>query len=315
MRLFIFLSIATAGLGFAGAQDPQSNEDSPSLRISVNVELVALPVTVRDAKGRPVVDLRERDFEVYENGVRQSVRVFRHEDIPVTVGLVIDHSGSMRPKLSQTIDAARTFVHASNPEDEMFVVNFNERVQVGLPSQVRFTNRFDQLEPAILRAPAAGQTALYDAVFDALTQVGTGAREKRALIVISDGGDNASAHTLTDVLKLAARSTAAVYTIGIFDSDDPDRNPDILRRLAHATGGEAFFPQSDAIVATCDYIAHDMRSQYLVGYVPTPTAQHAGYRSIRVTARAAGKGKLSVRTRTGYFAAVNSGIVKNRPSR
>ncbi len=314
MRLFIFLSIATAGLGFAGAQDPQSNEDSPSLRISVNVELVALPVTVRDAKGRPVVDLRERDFEVYENGVRQSVRVFRHEDIPVTVGLVIDHSGSMRPKLAQTIDAARTFVHASNPEDEMFVVNFNERVQVGLPSQVRFTNRFDQLEPAILRAPAAGQTALYDAVFDALTQVGTGAREKRALIVISDGGDNASAHA--DRRPEVSRDRRRLFTPSAFSIRTTRTaipiSTDAWRTLLEARHS---FRKAMESSLTCEDIAHDMRSQYLVGYVPTPTAQHAGYRSIRVTARAAGKGKLSVRTRTGYFAAGDSGIVKNRPSR
>jgi VWFA-related protein len=291
-----------AAARIAEAQDPPSIED-PYFHISVNVDLVALPVTVRDAKGRAVSDLRREDFEVYDAGARQSIRLFRHEDIPVTVGLVIDHSGSMRPKMAEAIAAARTFVHASNPEDEMFVVNFNERVQVGLPREIPFTNRFDQLELAIRRETVAGMTALYDALVEALDRVGSGGREKKALIVISDGGDNASKHTLPEVLKLAARSTAVVYTIGIFDSDDPDRNPDVLRRLAHASGGEAFFPASaDGIVADCESIARDIRGQYLIGYVPTPTPQQPGYRAIRVNVRAPGKGKLMARTRAGYFA-------------
>jgi VWFA-related protein len=286
----------------AEPQDSTSGA-ATSLRFSANVDLVTLPITVRDAKGRPVSDLHQQDFEVYENGARQSIRIFRHEDISVTVGLVIDHSGSMRPKMTEVIAAARIFVKSSNPEDEMFVVTFNERVNPGFAGAVHFTNRFDQLESTIRNAPLGGQTALYDAVFEALEQVGLGSREKKALIVISDGGDNASAHTLAEVLKLAERSTAVIYTIGIFDSDDPDRNPDILRRMAHATGGEAYFPAlPDGIIATCEGIARDMRSQYLIGYVPSPAAQQAGYRTIRVTAHAAARGKLSVRTRAGYFA-------------
>jgi Ca-activated chloride channel homolog len=311
----VFLSIvATAALGSAAVQDPAS--EAPALRFSVNVDLVALPVTVRDAKGRTVSDLSQQDFEVFEGGVRQSIRVFRHEDIPVTVGLVIDHSSSMRPKMGEVVEAARTFVRESNPEDEMFVVNFNEHVRAGLPDAVPFTNRADRLESAILRAPFDGQTALYDAMFDALQRAGAGRREKKALILISDGGDDASTHTLDDVLKLAARSTAVIYSIGIYDLDDPDRNPDVLRRLARATGGEAFFPKAaDGIVATCESIARDLRSQYLIGYVPTPAARHAGYRAIRVTAHAAGKEKLSVRTRAGYFAAGDSAPVKDQSPR
>jgi Ca-activated chloride channel family protein len=300
--LVLLLIAAIVAMSSAEAQDSTSGA-AASARFSTNVDLVTLPTTVRDAKGLPVADLHQQDFKVYENGLRQSIRVFRHEDIPVTVGLVVDHSGSIRPKIAEVIAAARTFVKSSNSEDEMFVVTFNERVYSGLAGAVHFTNRFDQLESIIRRAPLGGQTALYDAVFEALEQAGSGSRERKALIVISDGGDNASAHTLAEVLKLAGRSPAVVYAIGIFDSDDPDRNPDILRRLAHATGGEAYFPAlPDGINATCEGIAREMRSQYLIGYVPSPAARQAGYRTIRVTAHAAARGRLSVRTRAGYLA-------------
>lgn len=311
--LVLLLIAATAATGSAEPQD-STTDAAASVRFSANVDLVTLPITVRDAKGAPVSDLHQHDFEVYENGVRQSIRVFRHEDIPVTVGLVIDHSGSMRPKMAEVIAAARTFVKSSNPEDEMFAVTFNERVNPRFSAGIHFTNNFDQLESTIRKAPLGGQTALYDAVFEALEQVGLGSREKKALIVISDGGDNASARTLAEVLKLAGRSTAVIYAIGIFDSDDPDRNPDVLRRMAHATGGEAYFPaRPDEMTATCESIARDMRSQYLIGYVPSPAAQHAGYRTIRVTAHAA-KGKLSVRTRAGYFATGGHALLKDQAS-
>jgi VWFA-related protein len=271
-------------------------------QISVNVDLVVLHATVRDGKGRIAPDLREADFEVYEDGARQSIRLFRHEDIPVTVGLVVDHSGSMRSKLADVVAAAQTFVRESSPADEMFVVNFNEKVRLGLPAAVRFTNVSDQLARAILNAPATGMTALYDAVIDARERLRAGSREKKVLIVISDGGDNASTHNLADVIKAAAASNVLVYTIGVFDSEDPDRNPEVLRRLARATGGEAFFPsESNEVVAICEGIARDIRTQYTLGYVSSNQAHSAAWRAIRVVARADGKRKLIVRARSGYF--------------
>jgi VWFA-related protein len=285
--------VASAGDG----QDPEP------YRISVDVDLVVLHATVLDRQGRFVSGLGERDFEVYEDGVRQSIRLFRHEDIPVTVGLVVDHSGSMRPKLSEVIAAARTFVRSSNPEDRMFVVNFNEHVTMGLPGAQGFTDRPDELESAILRAPATGETALYDAVAAALVQLRTSVQEKKVLIVISDGGDNASAHSLSDVLKMAGESSAVVYAIGIFDREDVDQNPDVLGRLARATGGEAFFPgQLDEVVAICGRIARDIRNQYTIGYAPASAAKPGAYRAIRVVAGGKAYGKLAVRARSGYIA-------------
>src|SRR5271166_1675293 len=180
MRALAMLFLIT----LAGDAEPQVSpanfgQDPGSYKISVNVDLVVLQPTVRDRKGRFVSDLREQDFEVYEDRVRQSIRLFRHEDIPVTVGLVIDHSGSMHSKLPAVITAARTFVQTSNPEDWLFVVNFNEKVTLGLPAGMSFTNRPEELERAISSKPATGMTALYDAVVEALQRLQASTQDKR----------------------------------------------------------------------------------------------------------------------------------------
>ena len=219
------------------------------------------------------------------------------------MGLVVDHSTTMRRKLAEVSAAARTFVRSSNREDEMFVVNFNEKVSLGLPGTIRFTNSTAELENAITAAPAGGETALYDGIAKGLEELQAGSRDKKVLIVVSDGGDNASAHSLAQVMKLARQSSAVIYTIGIFDEEDPDRNPGVLKRLAAATGGEAFFPDElSEVVAICERIARDIRRQYTIGYVPSNPAPDGTYRAIRVLARAKGHGRLSVRTRSGYLA-------------
>jgi len=296
--LIHFAAGAQPGVAAAGnSQDPEP------YRISVDVDLVVLHATVLDRQGRFVSDLRERDFEVYQDGLRQSIRLFRHEDIPVTVGLVVDHSGSMRPKLGDVVAAARTFVRSSNREDRMFVVNFNELVTMGLPGAEAFTNRPDELESAILKTPATGETALYDAAVAALERLRSSVQEEKVLIVISDGGDNASAHSLSQVLKMAGQSNAVVYAVGIFDPDDADRNPDVLGRLARATGGEAFFPsQLNEVVAICERIARDIRNRYTIGYAPAGAPKPGVYRAIRVVAAGTAYGKLSVGARSGYIA-------------
>jgi VWFA-related protein len=288
----------------AGALADAAPQAAPPYQVSVNVDLILLNAAVRDRNGAFVPGLREQDFEVYEDGVRQTIRLFRNEEVPVTVGLVVDHSGSMRSKLADVIAAARTFVQFSSPEDEMFVINFNEKVALGLPPNISFTNRPDELARAISDAPASGQTALYDAVVRAQLRLQAGHREKKVLLVISVGGDNASVHTRADVLNLAGKSNTLVYTIGIFDAEDADRNPDVLKRLAQATGGEAYFPgQYNEVVAICERIARDIRHQYILGYVSASAARPGTWRAIRVVARSGGKARLSVRTRSGYFTA------------
>lgn len=278
-----------------------SAQETP-FKIAVNVDLVVLNATVRDAEGQAAKGLRSQDFKVYEDGVLQEIRLFRHEDAPVTVGLVIDHSGSMRAKLNDVIAAARTFVQASRVDDEMFVINFNEKVSLSMPGPVLFGNRLDELSHAIAKMPPAGMTALYDATAEAFQRLKIARLEKRALIVISDGGDNASIHRKNEVMQMAAQSTALVYTIGIFDSDDEDRNPQVLRELARTTGGEAFFPKEmKEVVSICETIARDIRNQYTIGYSSSNARAKVGsFRKIRVVAGSGKSGKLTVRARAGY---------------
>jgi Ca-activated chloride channel family protein len=310
MRCITSTGLALLFLRLAGGAAPQppliDAQPEQPFQISVNVDLIVLQSTVRDRKGGFASNLREQDFQVFEDGVPQSVRLFRHEDIPVTVGLVVDHSGSMKNKLSDVVAAARTFVRLSNPQDQMFVVNFNDRVTMGLPEAIPFSDKANELEAAVSKMPAEGETTLYDAISAALDQLKRGDREKKVLIVISDGGDNASKLKLPQVLEKAEESNAMLYTIGIFDHDDPDKNPGVLRRLARETGGEAFFPaEFDEVGAICEGIAADLRHQYAIGYVSTNTGKIGGYRAVRVVARSTGR-DLVVRTRTGYVA--NGGV-------
>ena len=279
-----------------------SGQNAASYQFSVDVDLVVLPIAVRDRQGRQVPDLRESDFKIYEDHVLQPIRLFRHEDIPVVAGLLVDHSGSMRPKIAEVIAGARAFVRSSNPEDRMFVVNFNETVSLGLPDAIGFTANADQLERAIWQAPAVGETALYDAIVEALARLQAGGRDKKVLVVISDGADNASAHSLTQALEMAERSSAIIYVVGLFAPDDPDANPRVLSRLAQATGGEAYFPgEPSAAVEICERIARDIRNQYTLGYVVPNGKRDGVYRAIRVDAQATGHGKLVARTRAGYI--------------
>jgi VWFA-related protein len=271
--------------------------------ISVDVALVVLHATVTDRQGRIVTSLGEPDFQVYENGAPQHIQLFQNEDIPVAVGLIVDHSASMFPKMTEVTAAARSFVRSSNREDEMFVVNFNEVASLGLPAAIRFSDSATELEGAILNKVTTGQTALYDAIALGLEQLQSASRDKKVLIVVSDGGDNASRQNRDQVMKLAEQSSAVIYTVGLFDQDDPDRNPGVLNRLARATGGEAFLPaQLGEVPAICERIARDIRHQYTIGYIPGNPARDGSYRAIRVVARTKSEGKLSVRTRTGYIA-------------
>lgn len=272
-------------------------------QIRVDVNLVVLPATVEDRQGQRASDLSQGNFEIYEDRVPQQIRLFRHEDIPVTVGLIVDHSGSMNAKLAQVTAGAKAFVQSSNPEDRMFVVNFNETVSLGLPPAIGFTTSAIELERAIWRSSATGQTALYDALGLGLTRLQAGGRNKKVLVVISDGADNASAHSLAKVLELAARSSAIIYTVGQFAPDDQDANPGVLRRLSHATGGQAFFPpELNDVVAICENIARDIRNQYTIGYVSSNVRQDGVFRNVRVRAQSPKHGKLFVRTRAGYIA-------------
>jgi Ca-activated chloride channel family protein len=293
--------------GMAWSQERVQNRLQDQYQIKASVELVVLYMSVRTRHGDIVSGLKKDNFQVYEDGVPQEIESFNQADVPVTVGLVIDNSGSMAAKRPEVNTAAMEFARSSNPEDEMFVVSFNENVSFGLPRNQPFTNRSEELQKALTGITAQGKTALYDAISSALQHLKRGARDKKALIVISDGGDNASSHTLSQVTKMAVQSDAIIFTVGLFDERDPDRNPRVLKELARLTGGEAFFPGSlEDVVPICDRIALDIRSQYTATYIPTNRKQDGTFRSIEVKASAPGYGRLRIRTRAGYYAPSSS---------
>ena len=295
-------------LALAFAQTLAAQEPAP-FRLAVDVDLVVLHATVRDRNGRAVSNLHEQDIEVYEDGVRQSIRLFQYEDVPVTVGIVVDHSGSMRPKLPEVIAAARSFVASSNSEDEIFVVNFNENVSLGPPLAEPYAGNSAALEDAISGQPATGMTALYDAIALGIERLLAGNHDKKVLLVLSDGGDNASKTGLADVLAKASKAGAILYTIGLFGESDPDRNPRVLKRLARETGGEAYLPEDlTSIVAICVRIAEDIRNQYTIGYIAADTQPDGTFRSIRIVANSPAHRDLTVRTRAGYVARRDDGV-------
>jgi len=312
IRCFVALSLLFALPHLAQAQGDQGSEYT----LKVNVEMVVLHATVQSHKGTFVSGIRQGDFQVFEDGVPQAVRYFSHEDIPVTVGLVIDNSGSMRSKRAEVIAAALAFARTSNPQDQMFVVNFNERVSFGLPEATPFTDQVPQLEVALSRVAAGGMTALYDAVGAALERLDAGNRDKKVLIVISDGADNASKLKLPQIMAQARKSEAIIYTIGLFDAEDDDGNPHVLAQLSKDTGGEAFLPKSAAEVSLiCERIARELRIQYTIAYVPANRKADGTYRAIRVKASAPGQSGLLVRTRAGYYARSESPRAASSQSR
>ncbi len=196
-----------------------------------------------------------------------------------------------------------SFSRYSNANDQIFVVNFNENISLGLPASMTFTDRVDQLEDALSRISSNGRTALYDAVASALGHLKKGNRDKKVLIVISDGADNASRYSLAQVMTMLKETETIIYTISLFDEGDPDRDPRPLKQFAKVTGGEAFLPESiKEVIPICERIAHDIRNQYTIAYSPKNTRTDGGYRAIEVKVVGQGRGRLTVRTRTGYTA-------------
>ena len=296
--VFGLLVLILAGAG--GVSRLWSKHQEPEYVIRTTSRLVLLDVSVKDAAGGLVPGLAQQNFDVYEDGKLQKITQFAHSDIPVTVGLVVDASGSMRRKQNEVITAALVFIQASNPKDETFVINFNETVQRGLPEPVLFSDDVTQLRSALWRGVAEGRTALYDAIETALRQLDQGRRDKKTLIVLSDGGDNVSAHRFSEVMHDVLDSVATIFTIGIYEPEDPDRNPGVLKRIATVSGGNAYFPERlEEIVPICRDIARDIRARYTIGYVPTESDK-TSERHVKVVARSAGQ-KLSVTTRTRYL--------------
>ncbi|MGZ4731038.1 MAG: VWA domain-containing protein [Terriglobales bacterium] len=265
------------------------------------VQEVLLHATVIDDKQRIITDLDRNAFTVFEDGKPQAIKSFRHEDIPISLGIVIDNSGSMREKRARVVKAAINLVRASNPNDEVFVVNFSDEYFLDQP----FTNKINLLQTALEKYETRGGTALYDAVVASADELKKhGKLQKKILFVVTDGEDDASRESLEQaVRRLQEENGPTVYAIGLLGEERQRRAKRALLTIAERTGGIAFFPRTlDEVDAISSTVARDIRNQYTIGYKPTTPRTVSGYRTIRVDARAPGHGKLTVRTRSGYYA-------------
>jgi Ca-activated chloride channel family protein len=266
------------------------------------VEEVVLHATVIDDKQRIVTSLDKGDFNVYENGSPQTITSFRHEDIPVAMGIVVDNSGSMREKRQKVNAAALNLVRASNANDEVCIVNFNDEYYLDQD----FTSSINKLKEGLEKIEARGGTALYDAVVATAEHLKRDAKlEKKVIFVVTDGEDNESAETLEQaVRRLQGDGGPTVYSIGILEKEEhPKHAKRALQLMSERTGGIAFFPQTlDDVDAISRTVAHDIRTQYTIGYKPTTPKTQGGYRQVKVDARSHDHGKLTVRTKSGYYA-------------
>jgi VWFA-related protein len=260
-----------------------------------------LPVSVTDKDGNFVSGLGLPDFRVYEDGRLQTVTSFQQEDTPVTVGLIVDHSRSMGPKLRDVAAAVYAFARSSNPQDEMFVVDFNDNVSLEPPGGAPFTNDAKILEKGVSAVSAHGRTALYDAVAEGIQHLRLGHLDKKALIIVSDGGDNASSYKYAQVLEMARQFQVMIYAVGLIDSNE-EEDPRALLRLCKDTGGVAYFPGPvENVTDISKRIARDLREQYTLGFPPEKTNTAHPFRKIEVKVADHEHGKVRVRTRPGYF--------------
>lgn len=280
----------------------QQTRNRSTFTITDNVNLVLLDVSVKSRKGGYVAGLKRSNFNVFEDGRPQEITSFTSMDSPVTVGLVVDNSGSMRFKRPEVIMAGLAFAKESNPQDEFFVVNFNSHIIPGLPDQIAFTDNLQQLRSALYYGEPKGQTALYDATAYSLGHLELSRQDKRTLIVVSDGGDNVSRISFPELMKLIEASRATIYTVGLFDPDDRDQNPKVLQKIAEISGGEFFKPANlDDVMPIFNKISKEIRNRYSIGYVPQDIGSKRIVRSVRVTATDNDSRKLSVRTRKSYI--------------
>ncbi len=298
----VFLAAAFAFHAFAQGGD---------VTYSTNTRLVVLPVTVLDKNGHLVTDLTQGQFQVFDNNQPEALKVFKREDVPVSMGIIIDSSGSMRDKRAKVQSAAITLVKDSNKEDEVFIVNFNDEAFL----DTDFTSDIKKMEQGLSKIDSRGGTAMRDALrmsIDHLKEKGK--RDKRVLLVVTDGDDNASMVSLENLTREAQSSDVLIYAIGLLSEDEKreaKRAKRALSTLTEATGGVAFFPKE---VSDVEQIAHevakDIRNQYTLGY--SPPSSDGSYHSVKVMVNA--PGKLNVRTRLGYYATPEGMSAPHGPS-
>lgn len=269
-------------------------------QFSAETRLVVLHASVADKHGHLVPNLTQSEFKVFENGVQQQLKVFRHEDVPVSMGLLIDDSGSMKEKRARVEAAALALVKASNPQDEVFIVNFNDEAYLDVP----FTNNVSKMQQGLARIDARGGTAMRDAINMSIDYLkAKGKKDKKVLIIVTDGNDNASTVSLERVVQRAIQSEVLIYGVGLLGEEEhreARKAKRALKELTTTTGGVVFYPkQVDEVNQIALNIAHDIRSQYTLAYTPQ-LPDDGSYRQIKVTVDA--PGHPTVRTRSGYYA-------------
>jgi len=292
---------ASGQAGTSSAPQSPDTSDSGVFVFRKQVEEVVLHATVVDEKQRIVTNLEKAAFTVYEDGRPQTITSFRHEDIPVAMGIVVDNSGSMREKRQKVNAAALNLVRSSNPSDEVFIVNFNDEYYLDQD----FTSNISKLKAGLEKIEARGGTALYDAVVASADHLKSAKLDKKVIFVVTDGEDNASSESLEQaVRRLQAEAGPTVYAIGILGEEEhPKRAKRALQVISERTGGMAFFPKTlDEVDAISRTVAHDIRSQYTIGYKPATPKNQGGYRQVKVEAHSRSYGKLTVRTKSGYYA-------------
>lgn len=275
-------------------------QDEPVFRS--HSDLVVLYVNVFNGKADAVPNLPKTAFQVFEDGMPQEITFFDDTDVPVAVGLVMDNSSSMLTRHAMVQAGGRAFAESSHPDDEAFTISFNEHIREGLPDSLKFTQSHSLLEAALIRYPAGGRTAMYDAVIEGLEHLQEADLQKRVLIVLSDADDNASSHSKQDMLHRASRSDALIYTIFTGDLSATGGDPRVMRKLADISGGTEYEPNTEAdTVGVFTEIAGNIRRGYRIGFVPK-SSENGSYHRVKVTVHAPGLKDLRVRVRDGYTA-------------
>lgn len=312
--LIVGLVVALSSVVLVAQETPQQEQPQKNANndfvLSVDVELVQLPISVLDKEGRPVNGLAKDHFQIFEDNVQQQIKLFKHEDIPLSLGLVIDNSGSMRNKRERVNHATLSFVRESNPEDETFIVNFDDSAYL----EQDFTGSIGDLIDALDNLDTRGETALYDAVYLSVDHAKAGKKDKKAILLISDGEDNVSKYGFNKVTEALRESKVTLYAIGLLEENDqrgglfkkpPSKKAkEALEKFAEITGGQAYFPKSlDEVEDLVKTIAHDLRNHYTIGYTPSNRKLDGGWREVRVKVNPPKNvSKVTVRTKQGYYA-------------
>jgi Ca-activated chloride channel family protein len=303
LRSNLFLAAVLAAV--AAAQTPPPAQPAPAqdeqATFTLDTKLVVLHASVLDKNNKLVTNIPQSAFKVFENGVEQPLKIFNREDVPVSMGLIIDNSGSMREKRPKVAAAALELIKASNPQDEVFIVDFNDVAYLDAP----FTNNIKKLEQVLDKIDTRGGTAMRDAISMSIDYAKeSGKKSKKVLLVITDGNDNTSNETLEQLVRKARQSEVLIYSIGLLNDEEPREGKAAkraLNELAIASGGLSYYPKTlGEVESITPQIAHEIRNQYILAYSPLNTALDGTFRAIKVTVKA--PGNPTVRVRNGYFA-------------